>query len=291
MASLDPNTTNPSLFPRAWKQEFSVIAQHIANTGNALCHSTPSLTTEKKHQVNETFKNHAYNPARLPDELILATVQQAGSLLHALSEMADTDFLPAVAIAPTARSIIEQSALISALTDNDDHALRVAKSARALKEAIAEEKKTFDNPFVDELHRQMSTFVQTYTSTHRGRKISISEKASNLIDEQFPGIDGKQLYHELCGYTHHNSFISYYMLLQTINDSTAVEMKALYFCICAAQTFTSCLSNIPKFHIPQEADIMVAELDYYAERLRLLSNRIALFDQQLGHMRNSEQKE
>lgn len=282
MAILDPNQQAISQLPQEWKPQFASSAHTLAVLGNEVGRSTPNLSEHEKEQINNAYSESFANPARFADESLVALIQQAGALLAELANMSRSEFLAPAVVAPTARSIIEQSSLIMFLCDAEDSQMRLARTARATKKAIDEEDYFKTLPPVIELRRGLSSVVDTYNSKHRRKPIRVPEKKSELVALQLPWIVGRKLYSELCGYTHHNAFNSFYSWLVAQNNPTGAEITALFFCLCAARAFTDSIAKASAYRREEEIASHMQTIATAVEQLEGLWTDASNLEQKLA---------
>ena len=277
MAALDPHTTTPSQLPREWKQEISVLMQEIANTGNRIGRSCPSLTDEEKHRINQFYSDKAFNPARLPDELTMSALQQVGALVHLLGEIADTDLVTPAVVAPLARSVVEQCSLVLFLTSEHDMTLCVAKTAGALRKAIEAEDAAQDNDNIKSLVANCEKFTERYRKERTLKKYSLPKGASELVEDQLSDFDGKDLYKELCGYTHQNSFNALFSTVAVVHNPTQLELQSLEYCTSITGIFMYTVKNLEPFRDAIETAPHFEYLASLCQSLHLQSKRLDHF--------------
>ena len=277
MAALDPHTTTPTRLPREWKHEISVLMRQIANTGNQIGRSRPSLTDEEKHCINQFYTNEAFNPARMPDELIMSALQQVGALVHLLGEIADTDLLTPAVVAPLARSVVEQCSLVLFLTSEHDMTLCVAKAAGALRKSIEAEDAAQDNDDIKSLVANCEKFTEHYRKQRTLKKYSLPKGASELVEDQLSDFDGKDLYKELCGYTHQNSFNALFSTVAVVHNPTQLELRSLEYCTSITGIFMYTVKNLEPFRDAIETAPHFEYLASLCQSLHLQSKRLDHF--------------
>lgn len=277
MASLDPHTTTPSKLPREWKHDISVLMQEIANTGNLIGRSRPSLIDKEKHRINQFYEDEAFNPARMPDELIMSAIQQVGALVHLLGEVTDADLLTPAVVAPLARSVVEQCSLVLFLTSEHDMTLCVAKTANALRKSIEAEGTARNNDNIKNLVAHCEKYTERYRKERTLKKYSLPKGATDLVDTQLNDFDGKDLYKELCGYTHQNSFNSLFSTVAVVHNPTQLELQSLDYCTSITGIFAYTVKKLEPFRDPIESTPHFEYLASLCHYLHLQSLRLNHF--------------
>lgn len=213
-----------------FKQEMFSLATGIANAANGIGISYPAWDLKVREQVNKNLDPAISNVARLPDELARTIMQVAGAHLHQIGQLMRSEFTTPATVAPLARSVLENIALLLYINRPEDTPEeRTVRAARAIKYGMNRDK-VHTMPGLVELYDGLNTVLQRYTKKNVIPELKTEDvKYDAMVKETLGELIGEDLYGELCSYTHHNAWRAFYQFLAANENPTQLELDSLRF--------------------------------------------------------------
>lgn len=234
-----PSTVDPNL-----KIQLGNLCQYVAQEFSQLAFTDPRIPEERKHALNETFGAEDINAALMPDEICRGSADLLCAHLHAIGELFRTaGFISPAIIAPQARTVLENAALIHFLCDCDDE-LRVARAMRTLREKMKKEGAYNDEQFA-RLHEALCDVISANANFNRGKQVRTGDYRE-LVEREFDTLLGSEIYKDLSGWSHHNAWIAYLHQAQVTTNPTGLELEAIDLTACVLQiTLVACRKLVP----------------------------------------------
>lgn len=280
MTTSEPSNLDPQM--AAFKKEVFNLLTGIANLVNKIGTSTPEWGPETTGTVNENLDPAISNIARLPDELARAIIQVAGANLHQIGQMMKHDLASPATVAPLARSCIENVALLLFINrDEDSPEVRTVRAARAIRSGMTRDK-VHTLGGLAELHQGLNTVVQRYTAKHTIPELKQEDVSySDMVRMTLDGVIGKDLYGDLCSYTHHNAWRAYYQFLVADVNPTQLELDSLFFAFETARAAIVGGISLAKYRDSNATSDLLEDLHFSMGRLIGLGHMLNDFQQKI----------
>ena len=261
-----PSTVDPQL-----KVELGNLFQSVARKFKQVSHSDPQMDEELKQRLNTMLQAEKFNGALIPDEVCRGAADLLCAHLHAIGELFRTaGFVSPAIIAPQARTILENSALIHFLCDCDDQ-LRIARAMKTLKEKMQKEHAD-QNPRFSDFYLELSKAVASNGPLNRGKRVKTGEY-TELIAREFGDIQGSELYAAFSGLSHHNAWVGYVHEYNVNHFPTDLELEAIDL---SANVLVIVLLTLRQLvpHRPQTTEDQVQNIQLLYLQLTILCQKL-----------------
>lgn len=238
------DSPNPSSVDPELKFDLGNLCQMMASTFKEISHSDPQIDPDLKHNLNQTFGTQSINAAMIPDEVCRGSADLLCAHLHAIGNLYRTgSFVSPAIIAPQARTIVENAALIHFLCDCEGE-LRLSRAMRTLRDKMEREGADQDERF-SKFYSVLSEAVASNGHINRGKRVRTGEY-TELVKREFDSLQGKAIYAELSSLSHHNAWIGYVHEYNVNNFPTDLELEAIDLCAATLQlVLVTCHKLIP----------------------------------------------
>lgn len=218
-----------------WHAEIGRLSEMLAHEVNRVATSKPILSDRQKGHINAELgsndpKDHLFNIARLPDELIYVTLQAAGGCVHNMGLLVAAGHANLTPLASLARTAFENAATAMHIVKVADPVLRTLIAADFMVKGFRDSRMGLPGqPFEKDL-----AAYQALVQKARREKVNGFVKWPNrtaLVEKHFAdGVSGG-IYRELSEYTHPNAVTS--MFVSVAADVNPLHNYVLSFRVVA----------------------------------------------------------
>lgn len=181
----------------------------LANSVNDLACSERILTDDELADINIKLKatepgTARYQVAKLPDDQSTLVAQSAGGALHAIGQILTTGVTAPLAPAILARTVVENSAVLSFLCEPTDQLTRVSRAVNLLDKTLREEGAMKDGHPLLPIRNEILPVQSILGQMGYMKSNTAPSGYQNLANNHLSPMEGGRLYSELNNYVHSN---------------------------------------------------------------------------------------